>query len=176
MSQPFIGEVRAVGFTFAMRDWAFCDGQLVPIQQNEALFAILGTTYGGNGSSDFALPNLQGNAAMSSGQGPGLTTRTLGQQVGSPNVTLTVNEMPGHNHAVFGATGKTGDETAGPVAGSTISQSAPARLYTNSANPPVAFSAKAIGPAGGSQPHNNVQPLQVLNFLICEFGIFPSRN
>ena len=176
MSQPFIGEVRAVGFNFAMRDWAFCDGQLLPISQNTALFSILGTTYGGNGTSTFALPNMMGNAAMQHGTGPGLTPRALGEHVGSSTVTLTVNEMPRHNHAVSGATGKAATETPGPTADSTISTGTPGKLYTNTTTPVVHFSSKAIGEAGGSQAHNNVQPLETLNFLICMFGIFPSRN
>lgn len=176
MSQPFIGEVRAVGFNFAMRDWAFCDGQIIPIQQNSTLFAILGTTYGGNGTTTFGLPNMQGNAPMSMGAGPGLTPRTLGEQVGETSVTLSIQQMPMHNHAVVTATSALASETAGPVAGSTLSVSNPGKLYTNTTTPAVAFSPKAIGPAGGSQAHNNLQPLLTLNYLICMYGIFPSRN
>jgi microcystin-dependent protein len=176
MSQPFIGEVRAVGFTFAMRDWAYCDGQILSISQNSALFAILGTSFGGNGSTTFGLPNMQGNAAMSMGQGPGLSNWQLGEQVGTPAETLTVQQMPMHNHAAVGAAAAPGVETAGPVNGSTIGRTTPASLYTNTTTPPVAFSQKAIGQAGGSQPQNNLQPLLTVNFLICMFGIFPSRN
>ena len=176
MSQPYIGEIRAFGFTFAMRDWAFCDGQILSIAQNAALFSILGTTFGGNGTTTFALPNMQGNAAMSSGQGPGLSNWQLGEQVGTTTETLTIQQMPMHNHAAYGAKGTAGTETAGPVNGSTFSTASPGKLYTNTATPPVAFSPKAIGQAGGSQGHNNVQPLLTVNFRICQFGIFPSRN
>jgi microcystin-dependent protein len=176
MSETYIGEVRAFGFTFAMRNWAYCDGQIIPIQQNAALFSILGTTYGGNGTTTFGLPNLQGNASMSMGQGPALSMRALGEQVGTANVTLSVQQMPMHNHAAVGATGALSAETAGPVTGSTFSISGPGKLYTNTATPAVPFSPKAIGQAGSSQPHNNVQPLTVLNYQICQYGIFPARN
>ncbi|MGN6572168.1 MAG: phage tail protein [Pseudolabrys sp.] len=176
MSDTYIGEVRAFGFTFAMRNWAYCDGQIIPIQQNAALFSILGTTYGGNGTTTFALPNLQGNAAMNMGQGPALSVRVLGEQVGTTSVTVSVQQMPMHNHAAVGATGTLGSETAGPVTGSTFSSSGPGKLYTNTTTPTAVFSPKAIGQSGNSQPHNNVQPLNVLNYQICQFGIFPSRN
>lgn len=176
MSDTYIGEVRAVGFSFAMRYWAFCDGQIIPIQQNTALFSILGTTFGGNGTTTFGLPNMQGNAPMSMGAGPGLSPRTLGELAGTTSVTLTVQQMPMHNHAVVAVKAPAGSETAGPVSGSTIDSSSPGKLYTNTATPPVAFSPKAIGPAGSSQPHSNVQPLTVLNFLICQYGLFPQRG
>jgi microcystin-dependent protein len=178
MSQPYVGEIRIFGFNFAPRDWAFCDGQLVPISQNDALFAILGTTFGGDGQVTFGLPNMQGNAPMHWGNGPGLTPRVIGEVLGTASVTLTSQEMPMHNH-MFIAAAQPSDQTqwvAKPASNAQISAGNPGQVYSTTTTPPVAFSPRAIGANGQSQPHNNLQPLLTMNFCISMFGIFPSRN
>lgn len=173
MSDPFIAEIRIVGFGFAPTGWAFCNGQLLPIAQNTALFSLLGTSFGGNGMTTFALPDLQGSAAIGSGQGPGLTRRTLGEQGGSSTVTLIQTEMPGHTHTV---------QAAGfPASASAASEGAAiARSGGGSAYAPVdgnaaVFAPQAAQTAGGDQPHNNMMPYLTLNFIIALRGIFPSR-
>ncbi|MCE3001454.1 MAG: tail fiber protein [Xanthomonadaceae bacterium] len=168
MSEPFIAEIRIVGFNFAPVGWALCDGQLLPISQNTALFSLLGTTFGGNGQTTFALPDLRGRAPMFDGQGPGLPPRVLGERGGTESVTLTVAEMPPHSHPVAVSTAVA--DRANPVGtrfGSTVDP-----VYT-AANPGLA--AAAQGTAGGSQPHENMQPSLVLNFIIALQGIFPPR-
>jgi microcystin-dependent protein len=178
MATPYIGEVRIFGFTFAPIGWAHCDGQLMAIAQNQALFAILGTTFGGDGQSSFGLPNMQGNAPMHWGNGPGLTPRVLGEKIGEASVTLTVQEMPSHNH-MFTAAQTPGDSTKlvpTPTSDALLSSSNPGAVYSATTTPAVAFSSKAIGFTGQSQPHNNLQPLLVLNYCIALEGIFPSRN
>jgi microcystin-dependent protein len=178
MAEPYIGEIRIFGFSFATRGWAFCDGQLLPISQYSALFSILGTTFGGNGQTTFALPNMQGNAPMHWGTGPGLTPRTIGEVLGTPSVTLTSQQLPGHSH-LFIAAATPGDPTklvATPTADAQLSSSNPGAVYSSTVTPPASFSPKAIGAAGQSQPHDNLQPLLTVNFCIALFGIFPSRN
>lgn len=179
MSNPYIGEIRAFGFNFAPYQWAFCNGQTVAISQNTALFSILGTTYGGNGQTTFNLPNFQDMAPMHWGSGPGLTPRVIGQTTGTPTVTLTTNEMPAHNHMiqVAEASGAAGQNQPAPSAQAWLGGSAPGSAYidtTSSLNAP--FSPKGIGPDGGSQPHQNMQPILTVNFCISLYGIFPTRN
>ena len=174
VTQPYIGQIVIVAFTFAPSNYAFCNGQLQAISQNEALFAILGTTYGGDGVTTFALPNIQERGVMNWGQGPGLTNRVLGEQDGVSNVTLTVSQIPQHNHVLNGATG--GTPAAVPTSASFYGASGPGMAYTDTTTALVAMEPRNFGSAGGSQPHENMQPYLVLNFCIALFGIFPSRN
>ena len=171
MAEQFIGEIKMFGGNFAPRGFAVCNGQLLPIAQNTALFSLLGTTYGGNGTTTFALPNLQGRVPLHQGQGPGLSPRTMGESFGSQAVTLTGAQMPMHSHAQRAST-SAASSTAGP-------SGAPAASTTSiygSGSPQVAMAAAAVGVAGGSQPHDNMAPYTVLNFIIALQGIFPSRN
>lgn len=174
MADPFVAEIRIFPFNFAPRGWAFCDGQLLPLSQNTALFSLLGTTYGGDGKSNFALPDMQGNAPMHPGQGPGLSLHDLGETGGSQTVTLLDSEMPAHSHA-FQASGQPGeDPTPGPS--EALARSVGANLYQTSAANPVQLAPTALSTAGGSQPHNNMQPYLTLNFNIALQGVFPPRT
>jgi microcystin-dependent protein len=168
MSEPFLGEIRIFGFNFAPRGWAFCNGQILSIAQNTALFSLLGTTYGGNGQTTFALPNLQSRVPVHFGQGPGLSSYALGQQAGTESVTLLVTQLPQHNHTVGASTQSdiTGNPTGNVPAGGAS--------YDTTAN--AAMSSTMIGQTGGNQPHENLQPYLALNFCIALAGIFPSRN
>ena len=173
MADPFVAEIRIVGFNFAPTGWATCDGQLMPIAQNTALFSLLGTTYGGNGQSTFALPNLQGNFPMHSGQGPGLTERFLGEVGGAAEVTLIQTEMPAHNHQLLAGT-PADAAVAAPSAGAALGHP-PTRAY---AAPPLVNSTTMAfnGASGGNQPHNNLPPYLVMNFIIALQGVFPPRT
>ncbi len=178
MSEPYIGEVRCFGFNFPPRNWALCNGQLVAIAQNSALFAILGTTFGGDGRSTFGLPNLQGQIPMHWGSGQGGFNTQIGEAQGTPNVTLTAQQIPQHSHSVTTAAATVAAErSASPTSASFLSSTKGEALYQN---PPVtpnsAFSPRAISPSGNSQPHDNMQPYLALNFCISLEGIFPSRN
>lgn len=173
MSEPFIAEIRIFAGNFAPRSWAFCDGQLLPISQNTALFSLIGTTYGGDGRTTTALPNLKGRAPMHPGRGPGLTSRRLGQRGGVETVTLTDAQMPGHTHAVTASAEDGGDNT--PVGGTTSTTEANQRIYANAANL-VAMASEALVSAGGSQPHTNMQPYLTINFIIALQGLYPSRS
>ena len=175
MSDPFIAEIRIVGFNFVPRGWASCDGQLLPISQNTALFSLLGTIYGGNGMSTFALPDLRGNAAMGTGQGPGLSPRDLGEFGGSETVTLFPAEMPGHNHAVQSAPGFPASSSVAS-AGASIARSAGGSAYTTAGQEQAVMAPQALQPAGGTQPHNNMMPYLVMSFIIALQGMFPSRS
>lgn len=167
MSDPFIGEIKVISFNFAPKGWAFCNGQLLPINQNQALFSILGTMYGGNGQTNFALPNFQGKMPIHQGQ-----NFTVGQTGGEVAHTLTINEMPAHNHP---AQGQSVNATTGiSPANSVWAASSQQNPYAPTPNVPM--SPAAIGNAGGSQPHNNEAPYLVLNFVIALVGIFPSRD
>lgn len=169
MSEPFLGEIRTFAGNFAPTNWALCDGRLLSIAQYTALFSLLGTTYGGDGKVTFALPNLQGNAPMHWGDGPGLTPRNIGETTGSTTVTLTSAEMPAHTHQVGASQSSASALSPG---GNVLADAA---LY---ADPPYtqAMSPLAVGASGGSQPHQNVQPMLALTFIIALQGIFPSRG
>jgi microcystin-dependent protein len=179
MSDPFVAEVRILACNFAPTGWATCNGQLLPISQNTALFSLLGTTYGGDGKSTFALPNLQGSAPMQPGQGQGLSLRDLGQIGGSDNVTLLTTEIPLHTHTaqVSNATA-TLAAPAGSVPGrinfTTGTQSGSGVAYSANA-PTVQMAPQALAAAGGSLPHSNLQPYLTLNFCIAMQGVFPAR-
>jgi microcystin-dependent protein len=172
MSDPFVAEIRIFAGNFAPRGWAKCEGQTLPIAQNTALFSLLGITYGGDGKTTFALPNLRDRVPMHTGTGPGLTPRQLGENGGAETVTLLESQIPQHTHTAYGtgsdATAQslqgnvpaTGGENAYSIAGTRIT---------------VAMSPQALSPTGGSAPHNNLQPYLVLNFIIALEGIFPPR-
>jgi len=173
---PFVAEIRIFPFNFAPKGWAFCDGQLMPISQNTALFSLLGTTYGGDGKSTFALPNMQGNVAMHPGQGPGLSLHDLGEMSGSESVTLLESEIPAHAHAVGRALNDAGNSIS--PANSVWAQSAAGRgaaaLYIDGA-PTGQVKIDSLAAAGGGLPHNNMQPYLTLNFCIALQGVFPQR-
>jgi microcystin-dependent protein len=170
---PFVAEIRIFPFSFAPTGWAFCDGQLLPISQNTALFSLLGTTYGGDGKSTFALPDMQGNAPMHPGQGPGLSLHDLGERGGAESVTLLQQELPAHGHTLRADLLDQADTNVpGPQAA--LAQSAGGTLYQTTGNTQLDIS--AMGPTGGGQPHNNLQPYLTLNFCIALQGVFPPRG
>ena len=177
MSDQFVGEIRIVGFNFAPTGWAFCNGQLLPISQNTALFSLLGTTYGGDGRSTFALPNLQGAAPLQAGQGPGLSNYNLGQVGGQPLVTLTPAQIPSHNHVIFAraGAGDVNNPAAGTVWAAAHLGKTPINMYNSAVGAGSVMNALAFGPAGGGQPHNNMPPFLTLTFVIALQGIFPPR-
>lgn len=172
--EPFIGMIVQFAGNFAPRGWAFCDGQLLAIAQNSALFSILGTTYGGDGRTTFALPDLRGRVPIHPGNGPGLSPYTLGQQGGAESVTLTINNMPSHGHGLSGSssTGITGDPKDATFATTPTSG---ATNYTPD-NPDVPMNTTLVGHTGGSQPFGIVQPYNCINFIIALQGIYPSRD
>ncbi len=172
MSEPFIAEIRIFAGNFAPRGWAFCNGQLLPVSQNTALFSLIGTTYGGDGRQTTALPNLQGRAPMHPGRGPGLTARRLGQSGGVETVRLSEAQMPNHKHEV--------NVTAGPgnrpgPAGNVFARAIGATPYKAAGNM-TAMADQALISTGGSQPHNNLQPFLAINFIIALIGLYPSRS
>jgi microcystin-dependent protein len=170
MSNNFIGEIQLYSFGFAPRGWAFCAGQLLPIQQNQALFSLLGTTYGGNGTTNFALPDLRSRVPVHWGNGAGLPSVTLGERAGVENVTLTQSEMPAHSHTPIAS-------SAGPTVGTPVGNTWATGTPAAYGSPPnSAMAAAALANAGASQPHPNIQPTIALNFCIALQGIFPSRN
>jgi microcystin-dependent protein len=169
---PFVAEIRIFPFNFAPKGWAFCDGQLLPISQNTALFSLLGTTYGGDGKSTFALPDMQGNAPMHPGQGPGLSLHDLGETGGSPTVTLLESEIPAHSHSMMASKSDAIDTNAN---NETFAKGIGIGYYAAAASL-VALADTALTPAGGDQPHNNMQPYLTLNFCIAMQGVFPPRT
>ncbi len=174
MSDQFVAEIRIFPFNFPPTGWAFCNGQLLPISQNTALFALLGTFYGGDGKSTFALPDMRGNAPMQTGQGAGLTERFLGEQSGVESITLLQSEIPAHTHALKAVSTDLGDNRL-PNPNLALAQTGGANQYV-APTPPLALMApQALSPAGGSLPHNNMQPYLALNFCIALQGIFPQR-
>jgi microcystin-dependent protein len=180
MSEPYIGEIRCLAFNFAPYQWAQCNGQLIGIAQNSALFAILGTTYGGDGIQTFALPNLQGRAPMHWGTGAAGFNTAIGETLGEANVTLNINQIPMHTHTINAAGGPSAAErTAGPKTdgSSFMSNSAGGFIYQPSPSTPnTPFVPNAISMAGNSLPHNNMQPYLTMNFSISLYGVFPTRN
>ena len=181
MSSPFVAEIRMFGFNFAPTGWAQCNGQLLPISQNTALFSLLGTFYGGDGKSTFALPNLEGSAAIHQGQGNGLSEYFLGQQGGSEFVTLLNTEMPAHNHSLSVTTGtgttnsSTNNQLGKGASGNPVSGITQAKIYSTVApTQQMAFQGMTI--TGGSLPHNNMMPYLTVNFCIAMQGVFPPRG
>jgi microcystin-dependent protein len=175
MSNPFVAEIRIFTGNFAPVGWAQCNGQLMPISQNTALFSLLGTTYGGDGKSNFALPNLQGSAPMQAGQGPGLSLRDLGETAGEQTVTLLQTEMPAHSHAAQAAAGS---NSSSPVSNAWASgQKGFGNVYTTS-TPATNVQMNPFGTsiAGGNQPHNNMPPYLGLTFILALQGVFPARS
>jgi microcystin-dependent protein len=174
MADPFVAEVRIFPFNFAPKGWAFCNGQLLPLSQNTALFSLLGTTYGGDGKSNFALPNMQGNACVHPGQGAGLSLYDLGEQGGSETVTLLDSEMPAHNHTLRANSDFATLQVGGPLRIFARSQNGNAYGAPNSNVSNMA--ATMYAPTGGSLPHNNMAPYLTLNFNIALQGVFPPRS
>ena len=170
---PFVAEIRIFPFNFAPKGWAFCNGQLLPISQNTALFSLLGTTYGGDGKSTFALPNLQGSAPMHPGQGKGLSLRDLGETGGAETITLLQSEMSAHSHSLMASTSTANQP--GPNANNSLARVQGATPYGPATNL-VAMAIQALAPAGGDLPHNNMQPYLTLNFNIALQGVFPPRT
>ena len=173
MADPFVAEIRIFPFTFPPKGWAFCNGQLLPISQNTALFALLGTFYGGDGKSTFALPGLQGSAPIHQGQGPGLSEYVIGQEGGAQTVTLLQSEIPFHSHAMMAATQDPADAKNINPGNSSYARSVNGALYQASSNTQLA--PQAITPQGGDSPHNNMMPYLTFNFNIALQGVFPAR-
>jgi microcystin-dependent protein len=180
--EPFLGGIYMMGFNFAPSGYAMCNGQLLSIAQNTALFALIGTFYGGNGANTFALPDLRGRVPVHQGQGSGLSSYTIGEVAGSENVTLITSQIPAHTHGIqaINAAGTTNLPAGaflaqGPSTGSGPNATS-LNTYTSSVSPVVDLNAGSITATGGSQPHSNLQPLLVVNFIIALQGIFPSRN
>ncbi len=174
MSQPFVAEIKMFGFNFAPQGYAFCNGQVLPINQNTALFSLLGTQYGGNGQSTFALPNLQGSTALGAGQGPGLTDRYVGETGGAATVTLTQTQLPSHGHGVSVATSADGVADRGNATGNILAKSGDSTFATGAANTTMSTASTTV--TGSGTPHNNMQPYLALKFCIALQGIFPARN
>jgi microcystin-dependent protein len=173
MSNPFIGEIRMFGGTFAPAGWAMCQGQLMAISQNDALFTLIGTTYGGDGQETFGIPDLQGRAPVHMGQGPGISqTYQLGEKAGVESVTLTTNQIPIHNHALLASTALA--NSADPT-NQLYAQSTQILVYTQDVATKF-FAPTSMQPSGGSQPHDNMQPFLVITFILSLFGVFPSQN
>ena len=175
MADPFVAEIRIFPFNFAPKGWAWCNGQLLPLSQNTALFSLLGTTYGGDGKSNFALPDMQGNAPMHTGQGPGLSLHDLGEMSGSETVTLLQSEIPSHPHTMKAS----GDAADNNQPGGNMAAKPAGRgnnLYVTTTSPLVAMNNSALTPTGGDQPHNNMMPYLTLYFNIALQGVFPPRT
>ena len=171
---PFVAEIRIFPFNFAPKGWAFCDGQILPLSQNTALFSLLGTTYGGDGKSNFALPDMQGNAPMHPGQGPGLSLHDLGETGGSDTVSLLESEIPSHSHQLVGNPFQATLPTPSPT--TDIAHPQGGNVMIDVLTGLVNMSDNTVAPAGGDQPHNNMQPYLTLNFCIALQGVYPPRT
>lgn len=175
MAQPFVGQIIAVGFNFAPDGWLLCNGQLLPISQYDVLFNLIGTTYGGDGQSTFAVPNLCGRVAVNQGQGPNLSSYVLGQAAGSESVTLNAGQIGGHSHALM-ASSLAGTTTT-PGTTTALAQNAqPAVEMYDTVAPNTSLAATSITPAGGNQPHENRQPYLAINYIIAWAGVFPPHS
>lgn len=173
MADPFVAEIRIFPFNFAPKGWAWCDGQILPLSQNTALFSLLGTTYGGDGKSNFALPNMQGNAPIHAGQGSGLSLYDLGQMGGTETVTLLQSEIPAHSHNIMASTAPADTNPPSPTV--VIAQSTGTNAYSsNASNAFMSFN--TLTPQGGGQPHNNLMPYLTFYFCIALQGVFPPRT
>ncbi|MGW2554070.1 phage tail protein [Streptomyces sp. NPDC001635] len=169
MSEPYLGEIRMVGFGYAPQGWALCNGQLLPIAQNTALFSLLGTTYGGNGQTTFALPDLQGRVPLHPGSGAGLSPRVRGESGGTETVTLTTGQIPSHTHTLNGVAAR---QDTNRVAGAVLANGG----YYSTQTPDTGMDQAPIGATGGGQPHPNMQPFLCVNFIIALQGIFPPQS
>ena len=171
MSDPFIAEIRIFAGNFAPRSWAFCNGQLLPVSSNTALFSLIGTTYGGDGRTTTALPNLEGRAPMHPGRGPGLTSRRLGERLGSTTSTISLAELPNHSHSAHAS-------NLGPTKPIATNNSLPtfAGLYSDDTSNLVSMATEVVGEAGGGQSHENLQPYIAINYIIALDGTYPSRS
>lgn len=177
MTQPYIAEIKMFGGNFAPRNYAFCNGQLMAIQQNTALFSLIGTFYGGNGTSNFALPNMQGRAPVHQGNGTGIDPVVLGEVSGTPNVMLTTGNLPQHTHPISGAVIANSNPGETPASNTLFTNSAPNQLYAAALGTGgLNLAPQSITLTGGSLPHNNMQPYLAVSFIIALQGIFPSRN
>lgn len=174
MTQPYIAEIAVFGFNFPPRGWCFCDGRILAIQQFTAVFSIVGTYYGGNGTTTFAVPNFQGNAAMNVGTGQGLSSYVIGETSGVASVTLTQSEMPQHNHTAYTSAGSTLD--LAPTANGWLGERTPGHQLFTTNTPDTSLNPLFLQPAGGSQGHVNQQPYLALNFCFALEGIYPQRN
>ena len=173
MGEPYVGEIRMFGGNFAPAGWAFCQGQLTAISENDTLFNLIGTTYGGDGQETFALPDLQGRAPVHMGQGPGISqVYTIGEKAGVETVTLNTNQLPIHTHALLATTNAATQTGPG---NNILAQANTSKIYIGDV-PGVALAQNAIGTVGGSQPHENMQPFLVISFIISLFGVFPAQN
>ena len=173
---PYLGDIRLFAGSFAPAGWVICDGRLLPISQNDALYAIVGTTYGGDGINTFAVPDLRGRLPVGQGSGAGLTPRVIGQQFGVESVTLITTQIPSHNHTLNGST--SAPSTSPSPAGTVFAHSDADKIYVSSPTGPVpeTMNPATVQATGGTQPHNNIMPTTAINYIMCTAGIFPSRN
>jgi microcystin-dependent protein len=177
MAQPYIAEIKMFGGNFAPNGYALCNGQILAISQNTALFSLLGTTYGGNGQTTFALPNMQGRAPVQQGNGAGINSVSLGEMAGGNNVTLTTGNLPAHTHPISGAVIANSNPGETPASNTLFTNSAPNQLYAPALGTGgLNLAPQTITMAGGSQPHNNLQPYLAVTFIIALQGVFPARN
>lgn len=178
MAEPFIGEIRLFPYNFAPRGWAFCDGQLLPIAENTALFSLIGTIYGGDGRTTMGLPNLEARATLAEGRGPGLSYYRLGERSGTPMVTLSEAQLPTHNHAAnaMRALGTSGEPSGNLMAGTDNVPTFMPYVRDAATQPKVDMSSSALANSGGSQAHENRQPFLVIPFCIALMGLYPSRS
>lgn len=173
MSEPFVGEIKMFAGNFAPRGYAFCDGQLLAVSQNDALFSLLGTIYGGDGRTTFGLPDLRGRIPVHAGQGPGLSSRRLGSKSGAERETITVNQMPSHRHTVEGSNNMATHET---LQGNVLAGSVGGNFYSSTATKSSQLESGVVANTGGSQSHNNMMPTLCIHFIVALVGIYPSRN
>jgi len=177
MAEPYIAEIKMFGGNFAPRNYALCNGQIMAISQNTALFSLLGTTYGGNGTTTFALPNMQGRAPVHQGNGAGIDPVSLGEMAGETNVTLTTGNLPTHTHPISGALIANSNPGETPASNTLFTNSAPNQLYAAALGTGgLNLAPQTITMAGGSLPHNNMQPYLAVTFIIALQGVFPARN